>query len=645
MISDLTDNISMNLRMNIIHFFKVYFIFSHCGLVSPLGVRGKGKGKRKSEMHPFFSILWFLLFSLQLNSQVVIASLNPDVRDKTELNIGFNRRSDNGNYWKNNAFISLLKDIDPEIIRYPGGTQANYWDWKTGKFIEGTNKIWGNKEVITIPDFVKALPDRSKIIYVLNMARPTSATGIDVNADERILKSKETLNLKIKNMLDAIAKFEEEGKSLYAVELGNEFYFGNIESGIFQIKEKNGLFYSGWNYSQNTAYISSSKREATEINAKFYLEQCNEIVFAIKNKYPDIKIALTTTKSGNTNSTRNIWNSTIFDQLRNNPVYEFLQENIFAVTQHHYINQSYGIQYEINDILSAKKAIAEGISYPVDRKDDYDMVPDEYKIWYTEIGESKRIAEDTWAAGLRYAAFMLSWMSLGDKVGQLDYQHITDNNVIKTGENMSLAPVGIAAKLLNTAMRNMEKFQEIDFDYNPVSVGGIKSLYGYKFKNNTKESLFIINIGDALLLKIDIRDLLDTSAELRLIQYYSSKPYISDVYEGHENIEFISKYIDSTFQVKDFSISVIETGNKLGNNQLTREKITISPNPVEDKLNILYDNNERIERILILDTKGNTVFIKNNPLNTINVSSFSPGVYFLVLKFKDKKIIKKFIKR
>ncbi len=594
---------------------------------------------------PIFSFIWSLLFSLQLNSQVVITSLNHDARDKTELNIGFNRRSDNGNYWKNNTFISLLKEINPEIIRYPGGTQANFWDWRTGKFIEGTNKNWGGKEVVSIPDFVKALPDRSKIIYVLNMARPTSATGIDVNAEERILKSKETLNLKIKDMLDAIAKCEEEGKSLYAVELGNEFYFGNIESGIFQIKEKNGLFYSAWNYSQNAAYISSSKGEAAEINAKFYLEQCNDIVSAIKNKYPDIKIALITTKSGNANSTRNIWNNTIFNQLRNNPAFKFLRDNIFAVTQHHYINQSYGIQEQINDIFSAKKAIAEGISYPVDRKDDYDMVPDEYKIWYTELGESKRIAEDTWAAGLRYAAFMLSWMSLGDKVGQMDYQHITDNNVIKTGENMSLAPIGIAAKLLSKAMRNMEKFQEIDFDYNPVSVDGIKSLYGYKLENNTKESLFIINIGNASLSKIDINDLFDTSGELRLIQYYSSKPYIPGVYEGNENIKFISKFIDSTFQINDFSISVIQTGKKLSNKQVTRRKITISPNPVEDKLNIINDNSERIERILILDTKGNTVLMKNISLNSINVSSFSPGVYFLVLKFGDKKIIKKFIKQ
>ena len=31
---------------------EVHFIFSHCGLGSPLGVRGKGGEKRKNEMHP-----------------------------------------------------------------------------------------------------------------------------------------------------------------------------------------------------------------------------------------------------------------------------------------------------------------------------------------------------------------------------------------------------------------------------------------------------------------------------------------------------------------------------------------------------------------------------------------------------------------
>ena len=51
----------------------VYFIFSHCGLDSPLGVRGKVWEKRKNEMHPreivIISLLIFLFAYIPGNSQ------------------------------------------------------------------------------------------------------------------------------------------------------------------------------------------------------------------------------------------------------------------------------------------------------------------------------------------------------------------------------------------------------------------------------------------------------------------------------------------------------------------------------------------------------------------------------------------------
>ncbi len=50
-------------------FYEVYFIFSHCGLGSPLGVRGKVWKKRKNEMRPFYGIKNILnkLFSKEEN--------------------------------------------------------------------------------------------------------------------------------------------------------------------------------------------------------------------------------------------------------------------------------------------------------------------------------------------------------------------------------------------------------------------------------------------------------------------------------------------------------------------------------------------------------------------------------------------------
>ncbi len=147
-----------------------------------------------------------------LSSDLVYAqtstSLDANIRDVSNLDIGFNRRSDQGTWWTDNSFIDLVSEMNPDVVRYPAGTQANYWDWREGKFLENTDKDWSNKEVVTIPTFVNALPSSTKAIYVVNMARPTPVTGVDVNASEAILKSQSTLNAKITDMLAAIAEFD-----------------------------------------------------------------------------------------------------------------------------------------------------------------------------------------------------------------------------------------------------------------------------------------------------------------------------------------------------------------------------------------------------------------------------------------------------
>ena len=144
----------------------------------------------------------------------------------------------NGLYAENPDFETYkLTEEDWKGVRQLKAEKYDNWDWRTGKFLENTDKTWNNKEVLKIPGFVSVLPSRTKIVYVVNMARPTPSTGVSVTSNEKTLKSTATLNLKIDDMISAINKFKDAGKMPYAVELGNEFYFGNEESGIFHIVE------------------------------------------------------------------------------------------------------------------------------------------------------------------------------------------------------------------------------------------------------------------------------------------------------------------------------------------------------------------------------------------------------------------------
>lgn len=582
---------------------------------------------------PFFSLCLIVAvgFSNRIEAQVV-TSLDTEVRDVSELHIGFNRRSDNGTWWTDNSFIDLVEDMDPDVVRYPAGTQANYWDWSTGQFIPNTDKVWGNKEIVTISTFLNALPTRTKAIYVLNMARPTPVTGVDVNASEQMLKSDTTLALKIEDMLNALSEFEANGKLPYAVELGNEYYFGNIESGIYQIVQENGQFYSGWDFETNTPFESATKADATEISALFYLEHCKAIVTAIKTEYPEMKIALTTTKGGA--PARDRWNNTIFNNLENNIEFITLAAEIDAVTQHHYLNANYGVQDEVTNVASAKVAIAEGIQYPIDKQSDYNLVPDNYKIWYTEYGEVKEIAEETWASAVRYAALIYSWLNLGEKVEQLYWHYISDNNVVNAASPMKLAPIGMAQKLIADATVDMEEMQKINFETNPISVNGIESLFGLKFKNAEKETLLIININNIDFDEVDLDNLLTYSGVRNLTQYQSLQPFISGVADGDSNILTNTSTVGASFMAGQFSISLIEVQNTLGVKESLISELSVYPNPVNDQLNFKCPN--PIKSLHIYTMTGAKIYSNDHFFeDTVNVSQLFEGMY--VLKVETEK--------
>lgn len=593
----------------------------------------------KGLIFTFFCVL--VMCSLTLDAQTVNTSLNPEIRDISELYIGFNRRSDNGTWYSDNSFFNLVDEMNPDIVRYPGGTQANYWDWSTGQFIPNTDKVWGNKEVVTIPSFLNAMPTQTKVVYVVNMARPTPATGIDVNASEAILKSTTTLNAKITNMLNAIGEFITNGVTPFAVELGNEFYFGNIESGIFEVVENNGNYYSGWDTANSQPFVSSSKPDAIEVSARFYLEQSKAIVSAIKAVYPNMKVVLTTTKGGY--AARESWNNTIVNELENNPSFASLQSNTYALTQHHYLNDSYGLQTVISDNASSVIAISEGIQYPIDKQVDYDFVPSDYKIWYTEYGEVKQIAEETWASAVRYTALIYSWINRGDKVGQLGFHYISDNNVVKADNPMVLAPVGMAQKLVALASKDMSNLQIINFSPNPISTGTVNALYGFKYSSNEKETLLLLNTSDLDFSNVSISNLFSFSGQATMTQYYSNAPYVSPVFDGHANIVSNIANVSNSVAINKFSITVVEVPNpSLGIEDNASETIKIYPNPVSNYLSI--DSKKNILSVELFDIKG--AILKNRLINgqSIDMTDLSSGIYVIKVETIEGVTIKKIIK-
>ena len=121
-----------------------------------------------------------------------------------------------GNNWSNPMFIgNVSATLQPGFIRYPGGTVANYWDWKRGAFFVDGRINWTASKV----SWYRDQPYRPYTYADLAIAcNATKATPIFV------------VNMLYSNLtyeLEGLHAAEKAGLMVQYVELSNEIYQSN----------------------------------------------------------------------------------------------------------------------------------------------------------------------------------------------------------------------------------------------------------------------------------------------------------------------------------------------------------------------------------------------------------------------------------
>lgn len=381
---------------------------------------------------------------------------------------GFNGRSSEGPQWTNSDFTNMVEWMSPSSIRYPGGTLANSWDWRQGGIMG--KKI---KNPYYISDLAKGLPLHTSIVYVMNMVHATPATGYDyTSTDKTILESKDVLDAKIDDALAALAEFEKYGRMPVAIELGNELYFNKEE-----------------HYGIYTA------------NPSRYITDAKVIAARIKRVYPDIKVILCSSKSGEKpTSNREVWNTTVYSALQSDSE---LQNLIDGVVQHHYIDVSIGSQAPLADESEWENVIDAGRAYASSVQHDYLRIPDNMKLWITEYGlaEAGNSNCGRWITGLQYAAMAMSWIPWADKAETIQLQHITLSPGVLTTDKTGLSSVGVLYGELLRSMNGSTKATLLCLDTpntsgippvycDPAPSRSISSspkdkVYGWKFENES----------------------------------------------------------------------------------------------------------------------------------------------------------------
>ncbi len=91
-------------------------------------------------------------------------------------------------------------------------------------------------------------------------------------------------------------------------------------------------------------------------------------------------------------------------------------------------------------------------------------------------------------------------------------------------------------------------------------------------------------------------------------------------------------------------IELINMNQPLGINDVSLNKISIFPNPVQDILQIESSINTQMSSLTIFDTLGRLVLEQNNPSNQIEVSDLSSGLLFIQIETDEGVITKKVMK-
>ena len=401
---------------------------------------------------------------------------------------GYNAQMMRGPSWQDPDFVSRVQQLKPQLIRYPGGTVASYWNWRTGWLKDGLKLKFDWAKIpenpIKLEDLKKACDATgAKPLFVLNMI-----TG---NLDDQF------------EMLEYAHKL---GLPVNYVELDNEVYLGD------------------------DFYV---KRFPTGID---YANESNIWIRKIKKRFPDVKISLSG-YSAKVNAGKSKKKNFARTQTWNRDVLSVI-ENGDAMTFHVYGGNGLGrISKMIEDddeknskdeAISMQKTFDSSGSIPVmlsipfnrwKNADTYDylLLPDGMKAWISEynLWEREGVAAGTWAHGL-YAITQTLLYFENPLTELICYHNLTtsaqfaaifnnDNGFAKAVKKKKNKPydftaAGTCLKMFGEFIENRGEVTKLRFEPNEQLVGlrsqHYPSLYGWLCTSATGKKMIIVNLSD-----------------------------------------------------------------------------------------------------------------------------------------------------
>jgi hypothetical protein len=214
----------------------------------------------------------------------------------------------------------------------------------------------------------------------------------------------------------------------------------------------------------------------------------------------------------------------------------------------------------------------------------------------------------------------------------------------------------------NTVWAN--SMNEIDngFDYNQFDIDGYGNVYSGLYVRNTVmfgEEFTYVPSGAVDLLIINYTNDGELNWVKSIVGSETGHAAINSVVAYREETVYVcgwfNEYLDfgnNSFEVENKTGFIGVLGEVLGTTEYQQNENTVLfelfPNPAQREISILLNNNVQDgANLLISDIAGKKIYsgkIKNQMIKTtLDLSGFSPGVYFAKLKSGEKTAVLKFI--
>ncbi len=440
------------------------------------------------------------IFDEKLDAKLKVKiSLSKELFKTNKLNFGFNIElgqiaGANGNY-SSKMISQLVTKINPNALRYPGGTTANYFDWANEKLNEKYVLKYANQHINTLLKRLKKkndgkVPSASLESYSTLVSRHNIQPFVVLNVFEPN-----------KAVMKAIDKVKAAINKPIHWELGNEVAYRAYQK---RIKLQSGL---PW-------------------GKEVYLKKIIAISKYIKAKYPSDKIGVVasemaelrnpkTTSTWRVESRRKVWDEVIasanhyFDAVIVHP-YIFAGDNFISNVEIQCLNNSPEQKIKYRSWIMSN--IANLPSLYLRRLGD--RYPGK-EIWMTEFGIMDpggieidlKLQKQTGFRVLSSAANYVSWLSKYPNVTSLlthgmfvgyDWTHAVFPDFSYTAN-------GIAFKYIREYLDGIDMVAPVSFighqeirgvdSFEDMTMQTIYSIAGYDKKTDT-QSLLIINVAN-----------------------------------------------------------------------------------------------------------------------------------------------------